>query len=1119
MGNTHVSYRFARTWPGGILRLLVTMRLTGILLLTVSLHVAAKAVSQTVSLSGRDLSVLQVFDAVKKQTHYSVFYDKDLISGARPVSIKASRMPVNQFLTIALKDQTFEFYIENQTVFLRRKISPVPAVKPNTQEKAALSQPPPPPITGVVVGPDGKPLAGVNIMLKGTKKGTTTDNDGKFSIEAAAGQTLVFSSVGFASQEVVVGSHTTYEIKLVNEDKSLNAVLITALGISRSVKTLTYSAQEVKGDNINKAKETNVITSLQGKVAGLTITKNATGPGSDAKVLLRGNRSITNSNEPLYVIDGVPLTGNIGMLSSDDIESMTVLKGASAAALYGSQGQNGAIIITTRKGKSGQNLVTYTGGATLDQASVLPKLQFEYGQGDAGVYDEKSERSWGPKITGQEVQLWNGHTVKMAGQPDRFKDYFRSGVTLNNTVSFQSGNDKVQSFLSYSNTHAQGIMVNNDLNRHNIDAKINNNINSKLSLFAKLSYIYETVDNRVEPGDAGTYALPSIFRTPVTIPTSEMKQYSYIDASGEEKQSYWNPGSSVQLNPYWALNRVLNFQKRERILGLVTLKYNFTGWLNFQLRGSLDKTTQNLWHKIYADNYFSQVGSTFDMSETRRHGINVDGLLSFSHSLSKDFSLSGNIGASIQEAWYESSSQDANGLNKANFFFMVNAKSAIALNSYGRTPQVQSLYATTTLGYKNYLYLDITARNDWSSALPKANQSYFYPSAGLSAIISDMVSLPSWVTYGKARVTFASSGFGGTEYLDRNYFSVGSGGAILTPSIQSLGNYKPEITNSFEAGLDWRFFNNRGGFNLTYYDTRTKDQLLLIGTPSATLFSQKYINAGLIRNKGLELTADVTPIKTTNFSWTLGANYSRNINKVKKLTDNMKSVIIGAGDAVYLIKVDEGSSFGDVYVRGWARNDKGQRLVDADGSPTLTDGTNVFVGNFNPNYMLGISSSITYKDLSLSVLIDHRQGGVVLGGTQALIDADGHSAASLRGREGGIVLDGVKEDGSKNATPVESQKYFGLIGGRYPIAEFYSYPGTNTRLREVVLTYNLSHSLFSKAKFIKNAQVSLVGRNLFFFDRSAPIDPEITRGVEGGGLEYAALPSTRTFGLNLNVSF
>jgi hypothetical protein len=322
-----------------------------------------------------------------------------------------------------------------------------------------------------------------------------------------------------------------------------------------------------------------------------------------------------------------------------------------------------------------------------------------------------------------------------------------------------------------------------------------------------------------------------------------------------------------------------------------------------------------------------------------------------------------------------------------------------------------------------------------------------------------------------------------------------------------------------EFGLDWRFLQNRLGFDITYYNTKTKDQLLLIGIPNPTLFSQKYINAGLIRNKGIEVTADYSPVKTNSFEWTAGINYAKNTNKVERLTENMKSVIIGAGDAVYLIKVDEGSSFGDVYVRGWQRDSIGNRLVDDDGSPTLTDGTNVFVGNYNPEYMLGFSNTFTYRDFSLSFLIDHRQGGVVISGTQALIDADGHSQASLQGREGGIVLDGVNHSGGKNTTAIEAQKYFSLIGGRYPIAEFYSYSGTNTRLRELVLSYRLPANVISKTKIIKKAEVSVVGRNLFFFHRAAPIDPEITRGVNGGGLEYAQLPSTRNYGLNLNLSF
>jgi TonB-linked SusC/RagA family outer membrane protein len=1093
----------------------LTLRLTGLLLCAFFLNATAEVNPEKVTASVKNVSVLEVFDIIRKQTHYSIFYDKEMLEGAKPVSVNVKDTPLTDFLSIVSKDQPFAFYIEQQTIFIKRKT----AASPQVAVVAAIKVPVPPPITGTIRDVGGNPISGVNIIIKGTNRGTSTDDNGRFTINAERGQVLLISSIGFTSAEITVGSQTTYEISLTPENKSLNEVVVTALGIRKAIKSLTYSVDNVKGDELNRAKETNVINSLQGKVAGVTITKNAVGPGGDSKVLLRGNRSITNSNEPLYVIDGVPLSGNVSMLNSDDIESMTVLKGASAAALYGSQGQNGAIIITTRRGKAGETVINYIGNYTIDKASVLPDLQFEYGQGDAGVYNANSEHSWGPKITGQEVELWNGHSVKMAGQPDRLKKYFRSGGTLNNTLSLQGGNDKVQSYFSYSNTLAEGIMRNNDMNRHNIDWKITNNITSKLSFFSKLSYIYEKVDNRVFPGDGGTFALPSIIRSPVTIPLSEMEEYFYLDETGAERQSYWNPGSSVQLNPIWALNRVLNTQRRDRFLGLLSFKYDFNDWLNLLVRGSMDKLMQSNEYKVFADNYFSQVGSDYDRTTARNLGINVDALLSFNHSLGKNFEVTGNIGASLQESRFENTSESANGLNKANFFFMTNAKSPSVSNSYGRRPQVQSLYASATFGYNEYLFLEMTARNDWSSALPKANQSYFYPSIGLSGIISDMVKLPTWVTYGKARITFASSGFGGTQYLDRNYYAVGSGGSISTPAIQSLGNYKPEITRSLEFGLDWRFLGNKAGFDITYYNTKTKDQLLLIGIPNPTLYSQKYINAGLIRNKGIEITADYTPIRTGDFSWTVSGNYAKNVNKVEELTENMKSVIIGAGDAVYLIKVDEGSSYGDVYVRGWQRDSLGRRLVDDDGSPTLTDGTNAFVGNYNPDFMAGFANTFKYKAFSLSFLIDHRQGGVVISGTQALIDADGHSKASLQGREGGIVLDGVTHNGGKNTTPIEAQKYFSLIGGRYPIAEFYSYSGTNTRLRELVLTYSLPKTLLDKTKFIKRADVSVVGRNLFFFHKDAPIDPEITRGINGGGLEYAQLPSTRNYGINLNLSF
>ncbi len=1097
-------------------KVLLIMKLVVLFIVTSFLHVSATGFAQNITLRASNASLEKVLKEISKQGSYDLAFSSEMLKQSKPVDINLFNVPLNKALEECFQGQQLTYALVKNTVVVKWK-EEKRVVRNEVLEETLIQQVQ---VSGKVEDIDGNSLVGVSVKLKGTNLGATSDANGLYSISLPdRNGTLVFSYIGFQSIEIAINDRATVNVKLEESNEALTDVVVTALGISREAKSLTYAVESIKGDKLNEAKETNLINSLQGKIAGVTITKNANGPGGESKVLIRGNRSITNSNQPLYVVDGVPLSGNVGMLNSDEVESMTILKGASAAALYGSQGQNGAIIITTKRGSIGGTMVNLVSGFSLDQAAVLPELQYEYGQGDAGIYGANSERSWGPKATGQTVTLWNGHSVPLKGQPNNLKDFFRTAKTLNNSLSINGGTEKMQTYFAYGNTMAEGILANNDLMRHNFDLKTDNKITSKLSFSTKLTYIYEDIKNKVSPGDGGSYILPSIFSAPTSIPLSEMKEFSYIDNTGNERQSYWLPGSSVLLNPYWALNRVNFYQKRDRVLGLLSARYEIIDGLNFQMRGSFDKTIQKNDSKIYADSYFSQVGSTFNYSGNRDQGINVDALLSFNRSLSSSFDLIANLGASLQESKYESISGSANGLHKPNFFYMSNAKSPFFTTADGRTPRVQSVYGTASLSYNKYLYLEATARNDWSSALPKESQSYFYPSIGLSAIISDMVSLPSWITYGKASLTMANSGYGGTQYLDRNYYSVGTGGAIITPNIQSLGVYKPEITTSYEAGLDWRFINNKIGINATYYNTKTKNQLLLIGLPPASLYDQKYINAGLIENHGIELVGGITPVSINNFKWDIAVNYSKNINQVKRLTESIKSIVIGEGDNVYLIKVDEGSSYGDMYVRGWKEDAQGRKLVEEDGTPILTEGLDQFVGNYNPDFMLGISNNFSFKNFSLSFLIDHRQGGTVIGGTQALVDAYGHSKASLLGRENGIVLDAYREDGTKNTTSILSQKYFGLIGGRYPTAGFYSYSSTNTRLRELVFSYSFSNKLLGKTSFIKGAKLSLVGRNLFFFKRDAPIDPEVTRGINGGGLEYASLPSTRNYGLNLKMTF
>lgn len=1106
------------------------MKLTFILIMVALMNVYSNGYSQKVTLVGKHAPLEEFFSTIKKQTGYVFFYDLNLLKSAKPVTLKVVDTDLSAALELLFSDQPLAYSIENKTIVISEKLSEK-SRKGLIEANFMLMD-----IRGKVVDSRGESLPGVSVRVKGTAVGTTTDIQGNFSLNAPDNGTLIFSYIGFISQEIAVNNRTTVNITLVEDSQILSEIVVTALGIERSSKSLTYAAQTIKADDLNQAKETNLINSLAGKVAGVTITKNATGPGSSSNVVLRGQRSVFGNNQPLYVIDGVPMDNTtreqgdggthggrdggdgIGMLNSDDIETMTILKGASAAALYGSLGQNGAIIITTKRGKAGKITVNYTGNTSIDRPFILPEVQSEYGQGASGVYNASSETSWGPKITGQTVTLWNGKQIAMQGQPGRIKDFYRDGSSLTNSIGISGGNDKMQTYFSYGNNHANGILQNHSLDRHNFDFKIDNKISDKLSFFTKLNYIVEDVDNKPFTGERND-ATGSIYHAPASIPLSEMQNFEYTDGLGNLRQSYWNPGSIYLSNPYWKMNRQVFFEQKRRMIGLVQAKYKFTDWLDLQVRGSMDRTDESTENRQFNDSYeLSGNGNYFELFAGNRRFTNVDALLSFKRNLTKNFKFTGYLGGSIQETKYESIGTNANGLNKLDFFFMSNARNPRTTNVIGRTPQVQSLYGTSTLSYKDYLYLDITARNDWSSALPKANQSYFYPSVGLTAVITDMIDLPKWVSYGKLRTTFAKAGYGGQQYLTDNYFSVGAGGAINTPSVRSLGNYKPEITTSFEAGLDWRFFTNRLGLDVTYYKSNTENQLIALAVPNATLFASQYINAGLIRNNGVEVMLSGTPIRSTNFSWDMMFNYSKNVSKVIKLSDRLKKAVLG-DDRQVLETVEEGRPFGEMYMAEWSKDAQGRKLVSAAGIPILT-GKTAYAGNYNPNYMLGVNNSFTFKSLNLSFLLDYRNGGTVVAGTLAAMDVSGNSKSSLAYRETGIVVDGYTIAGVQNTKSISAETYWQSLGNRTPIKDFYAFSATNLRLREVVFGYRIPDQLVKKSGFIQSAKLSLVGRNLLFLYKDAPYDPEIATALSNrGGLEYSSLPTTRNIGLSLNATF
>lgn len=1105
------------------------MNLTAILLLSTGLMVSANSHSQTVTLDLKNASIQKVLREVIRQTGTSIVYKEKFFKNTAPVTIKVRNATITDVLNKCLQQQSFTFKVEGNIIVISEKPVSTPAVQKE-------NNPPPIEVRGSVKDENNNPLANASVTIKGSVQGVTTNNNGDFTINVPDNKTvLVISYIGYEDQEVVVGDRSSISIKLLPAANALTDVVVTALGISRAEKSLTYAAQVVGGSDVSTAKETNLINSLQGKVSGVVISRSATGPGGSSKVLLRGIRSITGGNEPLYIIDGVPLNtgrresgggdfggrdggGGISMLNPDNIESMTVLKGASAAALYGSAGQNGAIVITTKSGKSGQIRTEYNGGIMTDKAFYLPKFQSGYGQGDGGIYNPNSEHSYGPKADGHEVTLWNGQKAPYTNHTDNMAKFLRTGTTFNNTISATGGGEKMRTFFSYGNVRAMGILRNNDMTRHNIDLKIDNNITSKLSISAKVSYIYQELNNMPKTGEQG-YAVSSIYRAPLSIPLDMMKEFNYYDAEGKEFQNYWKPQSSIISNPYWDMYREPYFEKKDRALGLFVAKYQFTDWMDIQVRGSIDKTMEKTDERYYNDTYTTYgIGSTMIVNDYMRQSTNVDALLSINRDLTSDLNLDIHAGGSLQQGSATSISVNANGLFKQNYFFLSNAKNPTTSSSFSQSPQVQSLYGMATLGYKNSLFLDVTARNDWSSALPKENWSYFYPSVGLSGILSDMFKMPYWVSYGKLRVSYAQSGSGGGAYRDRYYYGVAAGGGITLPATKSLPTYKPELTSSFEIGAEWWFFKKRVGFDFTYYTSDTRNQLITITTPPPSLFSSQYINAGLINNHGVEATLYVTPVRTDNFEWNANFNFSKNTNKVIRLTDELKRFIITDQRGVMVV-ADEGHKFGDMYGTGWRRDASGRPLVDANGLPLLTGGKTVYLGNYNPDFNAGFTNSLQYKNLSLSFLITYQQGGTVTSSTQALLDADGHSEASLWGREGGIVLDAYTEDGSKNTNAITPQQYFGTIGERYFSGEFYSYSATNIRLRELTLGYNFS-GILRNGGFVKGLHFYVVGRNLFFLKNEAPFDPEMLTGIGNwGGVEYTSLPTTRSLGFNLKLAF
>lgn len=1120
---------------GHIPKILLIMRLTTVILIASFMQVSAAGFAQKISMSQTNASLKNVLKELRTQSGYNFVYTDDLLSMAKPVDIKVIGAEFEDVLVEIFKEQPLTYIVNKNTITVKEKDKIFSSsVNENLIELNDIV------IRGKVTDNKGETLPGVSVKIKGTTLGTTTDIDGKYSLNVSESAVLVFSYIGYVTKEVAVSGQNSLDIVLEGATASLNEVVVTALGIEREKRSLTYSTQDISTKELTEARELNVTSALQGKVPGISISSAGTGVGASNRVVLRGNRSISGDSQPLYVIDGVPIIGDPSDISPDNIASLNILKGPNAAALYGSAAQNGVIIIETKKGKSGAINVSLN--QTTQIMSPIHTIPFQniYGQGIGGVYQKNTESSWGPKMDGQSVASWSirpedaGKVYNFSPQPNNVEDAFQMGYNTASNIIASMGSDKIQGMFTYTRTDAAGIVDGNKMGRNNVAVRLTSQVSKRLRLDTKIDYMQQVInDNLVE--DINNFnPAKQIYMLPRNIRTEDAKNYTYTNSAGVVMQNFWTPGSTLGLNPYFLINRASNVSPRERTIGMASLTYDIAKDLKFMARVSFDKVYNGNEEKLSRDFYARALNGRYTVSKGNSSLFNGDVLMSYNKKINKDWNFDANIGGNIRNDRNSSMSSNTGvGMIVPDFWTLSNTLDGFTSNNPGPNMDVHSVYAFTHLGWKNAVFLDITGRNDWSSTLPAANRSYFYPSVGLSAILSDLMKFPEFVSFAKLRGSWAKVGSGGPAYMlnrTATFLSGGNNGFLQLSSILPNTELRPEETNSLELGLDLSFFNDRLGINITGYKTNTLNQLFTIALPPGSGASQFFTNGGDVENKGIELGLTSIPLKTSNFMWESGLNFSKNRNLVNKLNDERPKLIVGSDQSFRDFVVVQGEPFGQIFSIGWKRDANNNVIVGSNGVPLNSGTRSLSVANPIPDWMGGFTNSFSYKNLNLSFLIDHRQGGTVLSVTDAMLNFEGLTEKTLEGRTGGLIFGknlypgqkAVKQDGTPNDIAVDAQTFWRTTGGVVnPVGEAFVESMTNTRLREVMLGYSFPKALLGNLP-VAGVKLSLVGRNLLFiYRKSKTIDPDITAGtgVISEGQSAFAPPSVRSYGLNLKIDF
>ena len=1001
-------------------------------------------------------------------------------------------------------------------------------------------------LTGTVTdAKDGSTIPGVNIVVKGTTAGTVTDINGAYSLKLTGdNQTLVFSFVGYENKEVPAGTLTVLNVTLTQTAEVLEGVVVTALGIKREKKALGYSMQELKGDAMTETRDPNVVNALNGKIAGLEVKQASTGPSGSSRMIIRGNNSIGSNNQPLVVVDGIPINSSTGGtddywgnrsvdrgsgladISPDDIESVSVLKGPAASALYGSRAGNGVVMITTKKGTKKKGLgVSFNTNNTWESPMETPDFQNTYGQGVNGAFDVTAAGSWGGKMDGSSVEALMGTKAYSPTGNDLYKDFLRTGFTSTNSLEIGNSSDNTTLRLGVTRLDNKGVVPNTKFQRTSFDLRGTSKW-GKLSADVKFNYIKQLTDNRLKLAGDPDNIFQNYLIMPRSVAMSDYQKYAPTYAFPETgaPAAYVNTYGGMSLSPYWSAYRNTNNDNKDRIIGFLALQYDFTKWLNLKARYGLDNTFTTYSDVLASGTpYWFTQGYSGDYRVTQEKTLqqNADFLLTAQGNLTDKVKGVLTFGGNLMNAKGSYQLSQAQGLVIPDFYAIPNGvirESAYTTNE----KEIRSWYGTASLSYDNWAYLDVTGRNDVSSTLPAANRSYFYPSVGGSIVLSELLKINSGpVSFAKVRASWAQVGNDTDPYMLKDYYNILFVNGVLTANpdnYKTNPDLKPENIKSTELGFDVRLFNNRLGFDFTWYKKNAFNQIIKISVPPATGYQYNLVNAGNVENKGVELSLNANIVEQKDFTWNLVLNYSKNTNKIIELTENTNIQVLSDPSVSFLKVVAEvGGLYGDILGYTYQRNAEGKILVDDNGIPLKSEEMSK-LGNYQPKWMMGLSNNFGYKNFSLGFLIDMRYGGKTYMGSIKSGTSAGTLAMTVDGRDGMVVPDAVvKSTGAVNTISTKAQAYWGGISG---ITEAWMYDATNVCFRELNLGYTLPTGIAQKMK-LNAIKISLVGRNLFMISsKTKGFNPDATYSTGNAqGIEYGTMPQLRSLGFNLNLNF